>query len=62
MDQTKGGFGQLCGALGRALASNIRDSPFESCHQQFCVTSFTLKKLHWKDENKENRVRESPNF
>ena len=50
--------GSGCDAVGRAVASDTRGPRFESSHRQI----YMYYQLYWKDENKEKRGRERPNF
>ena len=54
-------LGSGCSTGGRALTSNTRDPLFESSHRQYYLLSSVLK-IVLKDENKEKRSREWPNF
>ena len=44
-----------CGAVGRAVASNIRGPRFESSHWQLLLNIYLLLTVCRKDENKEKR-------
>ena len=50
-------WGSGCGAVGRAVASNTRDTRFQSSRRQFNLLSIVLNKLYRKDENKEKGPR-----
>ena len=49
-----------CGSVGRAVATNARDSWFESSHRQsfiLVIYLFTVNCTYWKEENKEKEAR-----
>ena len=44
----------VCSTVGRAVASNIRDTRFKSSHQQFLLTNNCIEKTIVKNKEAEN--------
>ena len=53
-------LGSCCGAVGRAVASNIRGPGFESSHWQLLLNIYLLLTVCRKDENKEKEAGNGP--
>ena len=49
-----------CGAVGKAVASNIKGPGFESSHRQLLLNIFLLLTVCGKDENKEKEAGNGP--
>ena len=52
-------MGSGCGSVGRVVASDSRDPPFESSHPQIFILNINCQ-LYWKEENKEKEGGDCP--
>ena len=53
-------MGSGCGAIGRAVASDIRGPGFESSDRQLLMNIYLLLTVRRKDENKEKEAGNGP--